>query len=109
VKLFDERGLFFARHATQGGKWWRLKYRFDGKEKGVIARARTPTHLLPLLATSEDDARKLVAQALIRARTVKQLRSRDPTRTALRPWRASGTQSRLRVGPKVTRTGFCGG
>ncbi len=31
-KLFDERGLFLLVTPT-GGKWWRLKYRFDGKEK----------------------------------------------------------------------------
>ena len=32
VKLFDERGLYLEISPT-GGKWWRLKYRFDGKEK----------------------------------------------------------------------------
>jgi integrase len=32
VKLFDERGLFLIVTPT-GGKWWRLKYRFEGKEK----------------------------------------------------------------------------
>ncbi len=31
-KLYDERGLYLE-VAPQGGKWWRLKYRFDGKEK----------------------------------------------------------------------------
>ena len=32
VKLFDERGLYLEVSPT-GGKWWRLKYRFDGREK----------------------------------------------------------------------------
>jgi len=32
VKLFDERGLYLE-VSPGGGKWWRLKYRFDGKEK----------------------------------------------------------------------------
>ena len=32
VKLFDERGLYLE-ISPAGGKWWRLKYRFDGKEK----------------------------------------------------------------------------
>lgn len=32
VKLFDERGLYLE-VSPAGGKWWRLKYRFDGKEK----------------------------------------------------------------------------
>lgn len=32
VRLFDERGLYLE-IAPAGGKWWRLKYRYDGKEK----------------------------------------------------------------------------
>ncbi len=32
VKLFDERGLYLE-ISPIGGKWWRLKYHFDGKEK----------------------------------------------------------------------------
>jgi integrase len=31
-KLFDERGLY-VEVAPTGGKWWRFKYRFNGKEK----------------------------------------------------------------------------
>ncbi len=31
-KLSDERGLYLEVSPT-GSKWWRLKYRFDGKEK----------------------------------------------------------------------------
>jgi Arm DNA-binding domain len=34
VKLFDERGLYLE-VSPAGGKWWRLKYRFAGKEKRV--------------------------------------------------------------------------
>lgn len=32
LKLSDEKGLFLLVTPT-GGKWWRLKYRFEGKEK----------------------------------------------------------------------------
>ncbi len=32
IKLFDERGLFLL-VTPSGGKWWRFKYRFEGKEK----------------------------------------------------------------------------
>ena len=32
VKLSDERGLFLL-ISVAGGKWWRFKYRFDGKQK----------------------------------------------------------------------------
>jgi integrase len=31
-RLFDERGLYLEISPT-GGKWWRFKYRFNGKEK----------------------------------------------------------------------------
>ena len=31
-KLYDERGLFLLL-APEGGKLWRFRYRFDGKEK----------------------------------------------------------------------------
>jgi hypothetical protein len=32
IKLFDERGLYLL-VAPAGGKWWRFRYKFDGKEK----------------------------------------------------------------------------
>ena len=32
IKLFDGDGLFLL-VTTKGGKYWRFKYRFDGKEK----------------------------------------------------------------------------
>jgi hypothetical protein len=31
VKLFDDRGLYLE-ISPAGGKWWRHKYRFEGKE-----------------------------------------------------------------------------
>jgi hypothetical protein len=31
-KLYDEKGLFLQ-VTPNGGKWWRFKYQFDGKEK----------------------------------------------------------------------------
>lgn len=31
-KLYDESGLFIQVTPT-GGKWWRFKYRYQGKEK----------------------------------------------------------------------------
>jgi hypothetical protein len=32
IRLFDGGGLYLEVFPT-GGKWWRLKYRFEGKEK----------------------------------------------------------------------------
>lgn len=58
-KLFDERGLFLL-ISPSGGKLWRLKYRFAGKEK-LISLGQYPD--VPLAAAREkrDAARKLVA------------------------------------------------
>lgn len=33
-RLFDGNGLYLEA-SPSGGKWWRLKYRIDGKEKRV--------------------------------------------------------------------------
>ena len=32
IRLFDSGGLYLE-VAPSGGKWWRFKYRFNGKEK----------------------------------------------------------------------------
>jgi len=32
IRLFDEKGLYLE-VSPSGGKWWRFKYRFNGKEK----------------------------------------------------------------------------
>lgn len=48
-KLYDEGGLFVI-IAPSGGKWWRLKYRYEGKEK-LISLGTYP-------AVSLKDARK---------------------------------------------------
>ena len=40
VKLFDERGLFLI-VTPSGGKWWRFRYKFGGKEKLLSLASRT--------------------------------------------------------------------
>jgi len=58
-KLFDERGLFLFVPLT-GGKLWRLKYRFAGKEK-LLALGSYPEVSLADARERRDAARKLVA------------------------------------------------
>ncbi len=36
-KLFDEKGLFLL-VTPNGSKYWRMKYRFDGKEKVKVSK-----------------------------------------------------------------------
>ncbi|WP_376697247.1 tyrosine-type recombinase/integrase [Wenzhouxiangella sp. EGI_FJ10305] len=58
-KLFDERGLYLE-VAPSGGKWWRLKYRFGGKEKR-ISLGVYPDVALKEARERRDEARKLLA------------------------------------------------
>lgn len=58
-KLFDERGLFLLVTPT-GGKLWRFKYRFNGKEK-LISLGGYPDVSLADARDRRDAARKRVA------------------------------------------------
>lgn len=58
-KLSDEKGLHLLVHPN-GSKYWRLKYRFNGKEK-TLALGVYPDVGLKDARTKRDDARKLVA------------------------------------------------
>ncbi|MGY6277626.1 tyrosine-type recombinase/integrase [Methylomonas sp. MgM2] len=61
-KLFDEKGLFLLVKPTSSGwgKWWRFKYRFDGKEK-LLSIGTYPEVGLAQAREKRDEARKLVA------------------------------------------------
>jgi integrase len=60
-KLYDELGLFLQ-IAPSGGKWWRFKYRFDGKEK-LLSLGTYPDVSLADARGKRDIARKLLAQS----------------------------------------------
>ena len=59
LRHFDGRGLYLEISPT-GGKWWRLKYRFDGKEKR-LSLGVYPDVSLKDARERRDDARKLLA------------------------------------------------
>jgi integrase len=59
VKLSDERGLYLE-VAPSGGKWWRHKYRFEGKEKR-LSLGVYPDVGLKDARGRRDEARKLLA------------------------------------------------
>jgi hypothetical protein len=61
-KLSDERGMYLL-VKTNGSKYWRLKYRFDGKEK-TLALGVYPDVSLADARDKRDDARKLVAKEI---------------------------------------------
>lgn len=57
-KLSDEKGMFLLVH-TNGSKYWRLKYRYAGKEK-LLALGVYPDVSLANARAKRDDARKLL-------------------------------------------------
>ncbi len=61
-KLYDERGLYLE-ISPKGGKWWRFKYRYEGKEKR-LSLGVYPDVSLKLARERRDDARKLVANSI---------------------------------------------
>ena len=58
-KMFDSRGLYLE-VSPRGGKWWRLKYRFAGKEKR-LSLGVYPDVSLKMARERRDEARKLLA------------------------------------------------
>lgn len=62
TKLFDERGLFLL-VTPAGGKWWRFRYRYGGKEK-LLSLGVYPAVALKGARDQRDAARKLLAQGV---------------------------------------------
>lgn len=62
IKLFDDRGLYLE-ISPSGGKWWRLKYRFDGKEKR-LSLGIYPDVGLKGARDRRDEARQLLANGV---------------------------------------------
>jgi integrase len=58
IKLYDEHGLYLE-VAPSGGKWWRLKFRFGGKEKR-LSLGVYPTVGLKKARERRDAARELL-------------------------------------------------
>lgn len=61
-KMYDERGLFLI-VTPAGGKWWRFRYNFDGKEK-LLSLGTYPDVTLKEAREKRDAARKLIAQGI---------------------------------------------
>ncbi|MGH8629214.1 MAG: tyrosine-type recombinase/integrase, partial [Burkholderiales bacterium] len=62
VRLFDGGGLYLEL-APNGGKWWRLKYRFNGKEKR-LSLGVYPHVALKQARERRDDAKRLLAKGV---------------------------------------------
>jgi len=62
AKMFDERGLFLL-ISPAGGKWWRFRFAFDGKEK-LLSLGVYPDVSLKDARGRRDAARKLLADGI---------------------------------------------
>lgn len=61
-KLFDANGLYLLVQPN-GGKWWRFRYRFDGKEK-LLSLGTYPDVPLRLARERRDEARRALARGI---------------------------------------------
>lgn len=80
-KLADEKGLFLLVTPTGGGKWWRLKYRYGGKEK-QLSLGTYPEVSLKEARTRRDRARELLADGIDPGEHRKEQRVAKAERTA---------------------------
>lgn len=61
-KVFDSGGLYIE-VAPAGGKWWRLKYRFEGKEKR-LSLGVYPAVTLKVARARREEAKRLLEQGI---------------------------------------------
>jgi len=80
VRLFDERGLYLE-ISPAGGKWWRFKYRFNGKEKR-LSLGTYPSVRLKDARERRDVARRLLAGGIDPSENRKAQRSARAHRAA---------------------------
>ncbi|HQS16425.1 integrase arm-type DNA-binding domain-containing protein [Reyranella sp.] len=62
TKLMDERGLFLML-TPSGGRWWRFRYSYAGKEK-LLSLGTYPDVSLKAAREARDDARKMLAKGI---------------------------------------------
>lgn len=60
--MFDGRGLYIE-VSPNGGKWWRLKYRFGGKEK-LLSMGTYPDTSLKKARERREEERAMVASGI---------------------------------------------
>lgn len=62
TKLMDERGLFLML-TPSGGRWWRFRYSYAGKEK-LLSLGTYPDVSLKAAREARDDARKMLGKGI---------------------------------------------
>lgn len=80
TKLFDERGLYLE-ISPSGGRWWRWKYRFNGKEKR-LSLGVYPDVSLKQARERRDDHRKMLANNIDPSENRKAAKASHASRSA---------------------------
>ena len=80
IKLYDSGGLYLE-VSPSGGKWWRLKYRFNGKENR-ISLGVYPETTLKAARDCRDTERKLLAEGIDPSKKRKTEKAAQATRAA---------------------------
>ncbi len=80
IKLSDERGLFLL-VAPSGGKWWRFRYRFNGKHKSLSMGVYPDVPLIKA-RKKRDEARQLLADGIDPSQNRKAMKSARMERAA---------------------------
>ena len=80
IKVFDERGLYLE-VPPSGGKWWRLKYRFAGKEKR-LSLGVYPQVTLKKARESRELCRQSLAKGVDPSEDRKAMKSAQTSRSA---------------------------
>jgi integrase len=96
-KLYDEHGLYII-VTPAGGRWWRFKYRFGGRERGLTFGVH-PAVLLSEARTRRDEARKLLELGLdpIGEREVARALRGSTFKTVAEEWLASRAEQYSKV------------
>lgn len=89
IKLFDEKGLFLLLQPS-GGKLWRFKYRFEGKEN-KLALGRYPEVSLKEARRRRDEARQALVNGIDPAEKKKQ-KAAEAARNAANSFAAVGSE-----------------
>lgn len=94
-KMYDSQGLYLE-VAPSGGKWWRLKYRWQGREKRLSLGIYPDVSLLEA-RRRRDEARQMLADGVdpSAARKAEKAASRPDTfERVARQWHASWSRTR---------------
>jgi hypothetical protein len=106
-KLFDGAGLYIEVSPT-GGKFWRWKYRFGGKEKRLTLGVY-PVVSLKAAREKRDTARQQLATGVDPSEARKASRPPRMERITSKPLPVNGTRVFRLVGSQAMATAYSGG